>query len=67
MGMITLMKGFGVDLKVRRHIDSSAAKGILEWVGSHKARHLDVDVLWMPNHVARDTLQLDKVSRTWQT
>ena len=61
LGMITLMKDFGVDIKVRIHIDSNAAKGILERTGLHKIRHLDVDMLWMQGQVAKEILEVKKI------
>ena len=59
--MITLMEDFGDSVKIRMHIDSSAAKGILERTGLHKIRHLDVDMLWMQDKVAKNVLEVNKV------
>ena len=61
LGIVSLMKDFGKEAKIRLHIDSSAAKGILERQGLHKVRHLDVDMLWMQGHVAKEAFTVFKV------
>ena len=43
---------------VTLHLDSSAAKGILERQGSSKIRHLDVNILWMQDQEARNAINL---------
>ena len=61
LGMMTLTGELGEKMKVRMHIDSSAAKGILERQGLHKIRHLDVDMLWMQSQAAKEVLEVLKV------
>jgi len=61
LGTMTMMKELGKETEVRIHIDSSAAKGILERTGLHKVRHLDVDMLWMQAQAAKDLLKIRKV------
>ena len=39
----------------------SAATGILERIGLRKARHIDVDLLWMQEQVGKDIIKLLKV------
>ena len=46
---------------MRLHIDSTAAKGIIERVGLHKVRHLDVDMLWLQSQTAKEAMSVHKV------
>ena len=48
LGLSTLYKEFGFDLKVKLSLDASAAKGIIERQGVCKIRHLDVGIIRMP-------------------
>ena len=48
LGLATLRNNLGGgDIKIRMHIDASAAKSLIERKGLSKVRHLDVDVLWL--------------------
>ena len=42
LGMISLADDFGIELKIRLHVDASAALGILQRQGVGRVRHLDV-------------------------
>ena len=64
LGLSTLFKDLGCDVKVRVHIDASAAKGMVERRGLSKVRHLDVDVLWLQEQQARRLLPLEKIPGT---
>ena len=47
LDMLALAEDFGVDLRVRFHIDTTVALGILQRQGVGRVRHLDVGVLWL--------------------
>ena len=40
LGLVTLAGDFGADVKVRVHVDASAAKGMLERRGLSNVRHI---------------------------
>ena len=61
LGMITLMNEMGRQVRARLHLDATAAIGILERRGLHKVRHLDVDLLWLQAHAAKEVLPIYKV------
>ena len=61
LGMVTMMKELGREVVAVLHIDSSAAKGIIERTGLHKVRHLDVAMLWVQSKVAKDMLKVKKI------
>ena len=64
LGLITLCGDLGTEMKVRVHLDASAAKGMVEREGIGKVRHLEVDVLWLQEQQARARLPLLKVLGT---
>ena len=61
LGAVTMLHELGVEMTLRIHIDSLAAKGIIERVGLHKVRHLDVDMLWLQSQTAKEMLTIHKV------
>ena len=62
--MITLRQDLGATMGVRLNLDASAAKGILERQGISKVRHIDVNVLWLQQQVAKKIVPLIKVDGT---
>ena len=65
LGMSSLLKDFGVeDIQVRLHVDASAAIGMVERRGLSKARHIDVDILWIQGQQARRLMPLRKIAGT---
>lgn len=64
LGAMTLMKDLGSEVKVRVHVDASAAIGIIERRGISKVRHLEVDVLWLQEAQARRMLPIAKIRGT---
>ena len=56
------MAELGEEVKVRVHVDATAAKAIAERSGLDKLRHIDVNILWIQEQEARDRLPLVKVS-----
>ena len=61
LGAQTLMAELGEKVKVRVHVDATAAKAIAERSGLDKLRHVDVNILWIQEQEARDRLPLVKV------
>ena len=64
LGMMSLADDFGIELKIRLHVDASAALGILQRQGVDRARHLDVGVLWLQEQQLRRLAELTKVLGT---
>ena len=62
LGVATLLRDLGKTMKVRVHVDASAAIGIVERKGINKVRHLEVDVLWLQEAQARRILPLQKIA-----
>ena len=56
-------KDLGVELRLRTHADSSAARGILNRVGVGKLKHLEVKHLWVQDLVKTKQVESVKVSR----
>ena len=61
LGMVTLYKDMGSDVKIRVHVDATAAKSIVERQGLGKVRHVEVDLLWIQDQQLRNKLPLIKV------
>ena len=61
LGMGTLYRDLGREMKTRVHMDASAAKGIIERKGISKIRHLHTDVLWLQDQQLRRIMPLQKV------
>ena len=54
LGICTLLSDFGMDEpKVSIGMDASAAIGMAQRVGLNKVRHIEVDVLWVQEQMAR--------------
>ena len=62
LGLITLCKDLGAEVGVKLNLDATAAKGILERQGISKVRHIDVNVLWLQQQVAKKIIPLIKVN-----
>ena len=61
LGLSTLFSDFGMQVKLKLHVDAAAAKGIRERRGISKVRHLDVNVLWLQETAARRDMPVLKV------
>ena len=62
LGMITFLGDFGVQgARVRIGMDASAASGMAQRTGLNKVRHVEVDVLWIQEQLARRMLPISKV------
>ncbi len=64
MATQSLLKDLEVEVKIRILEDSSAAKGIAERTGLGKARHIEVNQLWIQEKVREGRIQLVKVEGT---
>ena len=62
LGIATLMSDFGVaEPRVSIGMDASAAIGIAQRSGLNKVRHIEVDVLWLQEQLARRILPIAKI------
>ena len=61
LGLVTLAGDFGSEVKVRVHVDATAAMGIVERRGLSRVRHIEVDHLWIQEQEARRMLPITKV------
>ena len=62
LGMATLLSDFGAtDPRVCIGMDASAAIGIAQRNGLNKVRHVEVDVLWLQEKMARRLLPIGKI------
>ena len=61
LGLATLAGDFGVEIKIRVHVDATAAKGMVERRGLSRVRHIEVDHLWIQEQEARRMLPIGKV------
>ena len=64
LGLITLNNDLGEKKEVKLNLDATAAKGILERQGISKIRHIDVNVLWLQQQLAKNMIPLAKVAGT---
>ena len=61
LGFLSLMEDLGSEMGSRLHMDSTAAQGIIDRQGLSKVRHLDVNLLWLQEQLARDKVPLLEV------
>ena len=61
IGMKTMLKEMGHEVKIVVHIDSSAAIGVLQRKGISKIRHLDVADLWMQSAIQKAQIAVQKI------
>ena len=61
MGARSLLADLGIDMGIRVHTDSTAAKGIATGTGLGKVRHVEVAQLWVQEKVRNGDLVLEKV------
>ena len=61
MGVQSMLRDMGFDLKLRVNTDSSAAVGISNRNGLGKVRHMDVRELWVQEKVNDGAIELTKV------
>jgi len=63
LGVRNAARDLGVELQIRSHCDSSAARGILNRVGVGKMKHLEVKHLWVQEHVRTGEVHVHRVPR----
>ena len=61
LGIQSLFKDMGVDVKVQINTDPSTGKSIASRRGAGKVRHLDSQELWIQERVARGDISIKKV------
>ena len=61
LGIQSMLKDLGVELKVRLRTDASAAKGIAARRGLGKIRHIEVHQLWLQEKVNNGSIEVMKV------
>ena len=61
-GMKSLCADLGSDVGIRLELDATAAKGILDRQGGAKARHIDVNGLWLQEQCAKKMVPLVIIS-----
>ena len=63
LGIKSLYKDFGHDVQIimNLHTDSTAAKGIASRKGLGKLRHIEVQYLWLQDHIAKRHFILHKI------
>ena len=59
--MVSLAADFGVVLKLKLRIDSSASIGVCNRKGAGKIRHIAVRTLWLQHHVASGAIEIAKI------
>ena len=64
LGFLSLLSDLGINKRTRLHMDATAAKGIIDRQGLSKVRHLDVNLLWLQEQIARETVPLEKILGT---
>ena len=64
LGMASVLQGLGHPVKVTVYTDSSAAKSLASRKGLGKARHIEVNLLWVQQKVSEGLLELRKVKGT---
>ena len=64
LGISSVLKDLGVETKVGILTDSSAAKSLASRKGLGKARHIEVNQLWIQDTVSAGVLEMRKVKGT---
>ena len=61
MGVQAFAKDLGRVVPIRLHIDSSAALSIMSRTGLSKAKHIEIQRLWLQEAVCRGKLTVEKI------
>ena len=64
IGLQSNCADLGIELQVRVHTDSSAAKSLTKRVGLSKMRHLAARLLWVQHYVKKKIIEVLKVKGT---
>ena len=65
IGITQLARDWGLDMKGRVNVDSSAAIGTMSRRGNGKLRHVQVGTLWIQEKVEDGDLDIEKVGGNW--
>ena len=58
LGLRSMLKDIGIEVKVHAKTDASAAKGIAMRRGMGKVRHIEVNQLWVQEKVAQGIVKV---------
>ena len=61
LGFMQLCKDFNMEQKFDIHMDSTAAKGICTRTGTGKLKHMDIQYLWIQQHVRMKSFSIKKI------
>ena len=61
LGFVSLARVMRTEVFARLHMDAITGQGIINRHDLSKVRHLDVDLLWLQEHIAREVVPLRKV------
>ena len=61
LGMLQLLRDWGIEMEGRVMVDSAAAIGVVSRRGNGKLRHVKVGMLWIQERVEDGDLKIDKV------
>ena len=61
LGVASLLSDLGQEVKLRMHMDASAALGIAQRKGVGKVRHLSTGTLWLQEQELKDILKIQKI------
>ena len=61
LGIKSMLKDLGVDVRIRLRTDASAAQGIAKRRGLGKIRHIEVAQLWLQEKVNNGDIEVMKV------
>ena len=62
LGIASLLRDLGQEVKLRMHMDASAALGIAQRRGVGKVRHLSTGTLWLQEQELKKILELCKIA-----
>ena len=62
LGLSSMARDFGLEIRATIHVDASAAIGIAELKGLGKVRNLDTQALWIQDAVRTKRVELEKVA-----
>lgn len=64
LGILSLLKDFGMDKKIRFYVDATAALGVAQRQGIGKIRHLQTNCLWIQEKSITQMIEFIKVHGT---
>ena len=61
IGLLSLARDFGYQLRLRLQADATGAIGIARRRGAGKVRHIETATLWLQRHITAKTIELAKI------